>query len=141
MKGNADRNASLKIGNRLFERFGIFFQEKPQPPLAREREEQSSGVAPLQEPKDEVVGHPSLSSGYESSNGHGTAQNSSSRMVEPVRDITNPLRPQSGRSYAPMSRGSDYVGVSEAAGLESVQSVTRLNAYIFFLRKSGKCVE
>ncbi len=117
MKGNADRNASLKIGNRLFERFGIFFQEKPQTPLAREREEQSSGVAPLQEPKDEIVGHPSLSSGYESSNGHGTAQNSSSRMVEPVRDITNPLRPQSGRSYAPMSRGSDYVGVSEAAGL------------------------
>jgi len=26
-------------------------------------------------------------------NGHGTAQNSHSRMVEPVRDITNPLRP------------------------------------------------
>jgi hypothetical protein len=29
MKGNSDRNASLMIGNRLFARFGIFFQEKP----------------------------------------------------------------------------------------------------------------
>jgi putative transposase len=41
MKGNSDRNASLMIGNRLFARFGIFFQEKPPTPLATEREEQS----------------------------------------------------------------------------------------------------
>jgi len=116
MKGNADRNASLMIGNRLFERFGIYLQEKPQTLPATEREEQSSGGAVLQEPKDEAVGHPSLSSGHENSNEHGTAQNGHSRMVEPVRDITNPLRPQSSRSYAPTAQGSDYVGVSEAAG-------------------------
>jgi hypothetical protein len=116
MRGNSDRNASLVIGNRLFERFGIFFQEKPQT-STRAREEQSSGVATLQEPKDEAVGHSSLSSGHESSNGHGTAQDSPSRMVEPVRDITNPLRPQSSRIYDPTARGSDDVGVSEAAGL------------------------
>ncbi len=41
MRGNSDRNASLMIGNRLYVRFGIFFQEKPQTPLATEREEQS----------------------------------------------------------------------------------------------------
>ena len=64
---------------------------------AMEREEQSSGVAALQEPKDEAVGHSSLSSGHESSNGHGTAQNSPSRMVEPVHDITNPLRSSKSR--------------------------------------------
>jgi putative transposase len=39
MKGNADRNASLMIGNRLFERFGIVFREKPPTPPAMEREE------------------------------------------------------------------------------------------------------
>ena len=116
MKGNADRNASLVIGNRLFERFGIFFQEKPPTLPATEREEQSSGVAALQEPKGEVVGHSSLSAGHESSNGHGTAQDSHSRMVEPVRDITNPLRSPKSRSYAPTARESDDVGVSEAAG-------------------------
>jgi putative transposase len=97
MKGNADRNASVMIGNRLFERFGISFQEKPPTPPALEKEEQSSGGAALQEPKDEAVGHFSLSSGHESSTGHGTAQNSPSRMVEPVRDITNSLRSQSSR--------------------------------------------
>jgi hypothetical protein len=117
MKGNADRNASLKIGNRLFERFGIFFEEKPQTPLAREREEQSSGETRLQEPKDEAVGHPALSSGHETSLGHGTAQDGHLRMVEPVRDFTNPLRPQLGRGYATSAQGSDDVGESEAAGL------------------------
>lgn len=39
MKGNADRNASVVIGNRLFERFGIVFQEKPPTPPAMEWEE------------------------------------------------------------------------------------------------------
>ncbi len=117
MRGNADRNASLMIGNRLFERFEIFFQEKPQTLLAREREEQSSGVVALQEPNTQVVGHSSLWVGDESSNGLGTAQNSPSRMVESVRDITNPLRSPMSRSYAPHAQGRDDVGVSEAAGL------------------------
>ncbi|GHO87425.1 hypothetical protein KSZ_54310 [Dictyobacter formicarum] len=57
MRKNADLNASLMIGNRLFERFGICFQEKPQTPPATEREEQSSGVTVLQEPNIQVVGH------------------------------------------------------------------------------------
>jgi putative transposase len=117
MKGNADRNASLMIGNRLFARFGKLDQEKPQTPLAREREEQSSGVAALQEPHPQTVGHSSQRAWHESSNEHGTAQDSHPRMVGPVRDFTNPLRPQVGWSYAPMAQGSDDVGESEAAGL------------------------
>jgi putative transposase len=40
MRRNSDRNASLTIGNRLFARFGIFFQEKPQTSICA-REEQS----------------------------------------------------------------------------------------------------
>src|SRR5262249_12721079 len=102
-----------------------FFQEKPQTLLATEREEQSSGVAALQEPNVQAVGHSSLCTGHESSNGHGTAQNSHSRMVGPVSDFTNPLRPQSSRGYATPARRSDDVGESEAAGLESMRSVTR----------------
>jgi putative transposase len=117
MCGNSDRNASLMIGNRLFARFGIFFQGKPQTPLAIEREEQSSGVTALQEPKDEVVGHSSQTIRHESSNEHGTAQDSHPRMVGPVRNFTNPLRPQLGRGYVTPAQGSDDVGESEAAGL------------------------
>ena len=94
MKGNSDRNASLKIGNRLFERFGIFFEEKPPTLPVTERAEQSAGVVTLQEPKVEAVGHSSLSIGHESDDGHGTAQDSHPRMVGPVHDFTNTLRPQ-----------------------------------------------
>ena len=53
------------------------------------------------------------------------------------RDSTNLLRSQSGRSYAPTSRGSDNVEVSEAARLQSVRSVTskilRRFLYLFSL--------
>jgi hypothetical protein len=117
MKGNSDRNASLKIGNRLFERFGIFFEEKPPtlPPV--ERTEQSVGVVTLQEPKFQAVGQLSLWDGHENDNEHGTAQNGSSRLVEPVRDFTSPLRPPMSRIYDPTARRSDYAGESEAAGL------------------------
>ena len=114
---NSDRNASLQIGNKFFARYGILLQEKPPTLPATERAEQSAGEARLQEPKDEAVGHSSLSSGHETSLEHGTAQDSHPRMVGPVRDFTDPLRPQSSRIYDPTARRSDYVGESEAAGL------------------------
>jgi putative transposase len=117
MRGNSDRNASLKIGNRLFERFGIFFEEKPPTLPATERIEQSVGVVALQEPNVQVVGQLSLWSGHESNNEHGTAQNSHPRLVGPVHDFTNSLRPPMSRIYDPTARRSDYVGESEAAGL------------------------
>jgi IS605 OrfB family transposase len=60
--------------------------------------------------------HP-LRVGHESSNEHGTAQDSHPRMVGPVRDFTNPLRPPMSRIYDPTARRSDDVGESEAAGL------------------------
>jgi ribosomal protein S27AE len=116
MKGHADRNASLVIGKRLVARYSSS-QEKPPAPLLAERESQDSGVVGSHAPETEAVGHSSLSERHGILTGHGTAQNSSSRMVEPVREITNPLRPQSSRSHATPARGSDDVGVSEATGL------------------------
>ncbi len=117
MRGNSDRNASLKIGNRLFERFGIFFEEKPPTLPLVERTEQSVGVVVLQEPNVQAVGQLSLWSGHESNNEHGTAQNSHPRLVGPVRDFTSPLRSPMGRVYDSIARRSDYAGESEAAGL------------------------
>ncbi len=114
---HADRNASLQIGNKFFARYGIIFQEKPPTLPATERAEQSAGEARLQEPKIESRGHSSLSIGHETSLGHGTAQDSHPRMVGPVRDFTDPLRPPMSRIYDPTARRSDYVGESEAAGL------------------------
>jgi IS605 OrfB family transposase len=117
MKGHADRNASLVIGKRLVARYQNLQEEKPPAPLATERVSQETGGEDSQAPETEVVGHSSLSERHGILTGHGTAQNSSSRMVEPVREITNPLRPQSSRSHAPSARGSADVGVSEAPGL------------------------
>jgi IS605 OrfB family transposase len=69
MRGNADRNASLKIGQRLIERY----QEKPPTPLVTEREEQSSGVVVCQEVKSKE--QPSIvPARHADDNGHGTAQ-------------------------------------------------------------------
>jgi hypothetical protein len=125
MKGHADRNASLVIGKRLVARYQTPTQEKPPTPLATERESQDSGGEDSQEPETEAVGHSSLLERHGILTGHGTAQNRSSRMVEPVREITNSLRPQSSRSHAPSARGSADVGVSEAPGREPRGSVTK----------------
>ncbi|HZU00436.1 MAG TPA: transposase [Ktedonobacteraceae bacterium] len=117
MKGHADKNASLVIGKRLVERFKNSTQEKPPTPLLAERESQDSGGEGSHAPETEAVGHSSLSERHGILTGHGTAQNSTSRMVEPVREITTPLRPQVSRSHAPSAPGSADVGVSEAPGL------------------------
>ncbi len=119
MKGHADRNASLMVGNRLFERFGLIFQEKP--PLVRvrshEQASQDAGVVTLQEPNVQAVDQLSLWVGHESNNGHGTAQSSIPGLAETARDFTDQLLSQSSRVYDPIARGTDYVGESEAAGL------------------------
>ncbi|HEX3639869.1 MAG TPA: transposase, partial [Ktedonobacteraceae bacterium] len=58
MKGNADRNASLVIGQRLVARYQKSSKEKPHSPLIAERAEQSAGVVISQEAKS--VGTPSI---------------------------------------------------------------------------------
>ncbi|GLV54638.1 hypothetical protein KDH_14850 [Dictyobacter sp. S3.2.2.5] len=112
MRGNADRNASLMIGNRLFARF----QEKPQT-STRARVEQSTGVVVLQEPNVQVVGQLSLWTRHESNNGHGTAQSSIPGLAGSARDFTDPLHCPGSHGYATPAQDSDYVGESEAAGL------------------------
>ena len=91
--------------------------EKPPTPPATERAEQSAGVVALQDAKVPTVRQPAQRAWHESSNGHGTAQNGSSRLVEPVRDFTSPLLSQLGWVYDPLAQGTDYAGQSEAAGL------------------------
>jgi IS605 OrfB family transposase len=113
---NADRNASLQIGNKFFARYGLIFQEKPQTPLAIEREEQSSGVVPLQDAKVPTVSQLALWDGHESDNGHGTAQSSIPRLAGAARDSTEPLHGPGSRGYATYAQDRDYLGESEAAG-------------------------
>ena len=88
MKGNADRNASLVIGQRLVMRYQ---QEKPPTPLRAKREPKGSGVVVSQEVKSR--NRPSIQSArHGDSNEHGTAQQTETRMVGSAHDIPHQLR-------------------------------------------------
>ncbi|MFL5704549.1 MAG: RNA-guided endonuclease TnpB family protein [Ktedonobacteraceae bacterium] len=92
MKGHADRNASLVIGQRLVARYQHETKEKPPTPLATERESKDSGVGVSQEPETEVVGHPSLTERHGNPNAPGTAQERASTDGCPLSDMPPPLR-------------------------------------------------
>lgn len=81
MKGNADRNASIVIGQRLLTRYHQ--QEKPLAPLLRagERDEKSSGLARSHDANSE--GGPSLRRArrHGTGKGHGTAHEERAGMV------------------------------------------------------------
>jgi putative transposase len=91
MHGNADRNASLVIGQCLVKRYQNPLQGKPQAPLRVERAEKSAGVAVCQDAKCEE--EPSLPPArHADCNEHGTAQDVLFRMDEHISDIPHPLR-------------------------------------------------
>src|SRR5712692_4776647 len=79
MRGNADRNASLVIGQRLVARYQKSSQEKPPTPLLVERGEKSPGGEVCQDAKSKE-GPSILSARHADSNEHGTAQDVSLRM-------------------------------------------------------------
>jgi putative transposase len=87
MKGNADRNASLIIGDRLVTRY----QPKEKPQTLRRREKSLGGIV-----TQEVESVSSqLSTGnvrHGDNNEHGTAQETGTGMVAPVSDIAHQLR-------------------------------------------------
>jgi transposase len=92
MRGNADRNASLVIGQRLIDRYGEPSKEKPHA-LARRAEgvEKSTGVALSQDAKREEKPSFSLARPGDG-NGHGTAQGRRHRMGTPPPSIPTQLR-------------------------------------------------
>jgi putative transposase len=117
MKGHADRNASLVIGQRLLARYQNSSEEKPPTPLATERESKDSGGGGSHEPETEVVGHSSLSERHGTPTGHGTAQERGGTNGCSLSDMPPSLRPSPSRSHAASAPMTDYVGVSEATGL------------------------
>jgi len=92
MQGNADRNASLVVGQRLLARYEEPSKEKPHT-LARRAEgvEKSTGVALSQDAKREEK--PSFSRARQGDgNGHGTAQGRRRWMGTPLPSIPTQLR-------------------------------------------------
>ncbi|GLV59220.1 hypothetical protein KDH_60470 [Dictyobacter sp. S3.2.2.5] len=86
MKGNADRNASLVIGQRLIARYHP--KEKPQ---TLRRVSKDTGVVVSQDAGCEE-GPSILVAGHGESNEHGTAHDVRFRMDEPASDIPHQLR-------------------------------------------------
>ena len=91
MRGNADRNASLVIGQRLITR-SQQSQEKPRTPRSQtERESKDSGVARSHDAESEE--EPSfLLAGHGAGHGHGTAQDEWSGMADHPSAIPTQLR-------------------------------------------------
>lgn len=90
LRGHADRNASLVIGQRLVQRYTK--QEKPRTPLARqERSVKAEGVVASQEVESRPV--PSMQTArHGSDNGHGTAHETEVWMETTVSPIPPQLR-------------------------------------------------
>ncbi|HYB00456.1 MAG TPA: zinc ribbon domain-containing protein, partial [Ktedonobacteraceae bacterium] len=117
LRGHADRNASVVIGQRLITRYyEKQNQEKPLAPLPTERESKDSGVGGSHAPETEAVGHSSLSERHGTSNGHGTAHERAGTDGSPRSDMPPPLRCSPSWGYAPSTPNSAYGSVSEAAG-------------------------
>ena len=88
MAGNADRNASLMIGQRLITRY---HKEKPPASLARERVEKSRGVVICQEAESET-GPSILIARHADGNEPGTAHEIAYMDGCSISDIPSPLR-------------------------------------------------
>lgn len=93
MRDHADRNASLRIGQRLLERYERSpFKEKPPPTVRRAgRVSKETGVTAPRMP-NAARDHLSLRQGMEQVNGHGTAQKETLRMDERLSAIPTQLR-------------------------------------------------
>jgi hypothetical protein len=88
MRDHADRNASLRIGQRLLERSQEPLKGKPQTAgLCSGRVSKETGVTPSQDAKRQRG--PSLS---QARHGDGNAQEGTLRMDERPSDIPPPLR-------------------------------------------------
>jgi putative transposase len=105
MRGHADRNASVVIGQRLIARYQDQMQEKPPTPLATERVSKETGVGVSQEPETEVVGHSSLSERHGNTNEHGTAQERGGTDGCSLSDMPPPLRPHRAAATLQSLRG------------------------------------
>jgi hypothetical protein len=94
MKGNADRNAALVIGQRLLARSQKHHQEKPSTPLllAAERDEKSSGVARSQDANSAKRPSTQRARRQGTVNEHGTTHEERAGMVAHLGSIPRQLR-------------------------------------------------
>jgi putative transposase len=92
MRDHADRNASLRIGQRLLERYQEPFKEKPHTAGRRGgRVSKETGVTPSQDAKRQRG--PALSQARQGDgNAHGTAQEKRHRMGSPFSATPHPRR-------------------------------------------------
>ena len=93
MRDHADRNASLRVGQRLIERTQAPLKEKPHALVRRaKREPKGSGVGISQDAKRQMgPSIPAVRRG-DHANGHGTAQRGRRRMGALLSDIASQLR-------------------------------------------------
>ena len=93
MRDHADRNASLRVGQRLIERTQEPLKEKPPTALRRAgRDSKETGVGISQDAKSKDRPSTDRARRGDHANEHGTAQGNRRRMGAPLPDIASQLR-------------------------------------------------
>src|SRR6266566_4548234 len=93
MRDHADRNASLRVGQRLIERTQAPLKEKPHALVRRaKREPKGSGVGISQDAKRQMGPSIPAARRGDHANGHGAAQRGRRRMGALLSDIASQLR-------------------------------------------------
>ena len=93
MRDHADRNASIRVGQRLIERTQEPQKEKPPTAVRRaSRVSKETGVGISQDAKRQMGPSIPAARRGDQTNGHGTAQGRKRRMGAPLPDIASQLR-------------------------------------------------
>jgi len=93
MRDHADRNASIRVGQCLLERYQEPVKEKPHARSRRaKREPKGSGVGISQDVKRQRRPSTDAARRGDQANGHGTAQGNRRRMGAPLPDIASTLQ-------------------------------------------------
>ena len=93
MRGHSDRNASLKIGQRLLTRCQNPRKEKPHTPRSRTGRPAKAGGVALSQDAQSQKGPSILAARHGDHNGHGTAHEGTTGMADAPSGIPRPLRP------------------------------------------------
>jgi hypothetical protein len=134
MRGHADRNASLKIGQRLINRYQKLVQEKPQARRVRSgRVVKAAGVIVSQDAQREQRPSISLSQGMETVTSMAPLKRERSGWMNAPHLYLLNYGFSMSSLYETQTRSADYRGVKEAAGLLPLRSVTSILAWLQYV--------
>jgi len=103
-RGNADRNASVNIGHRLLERYGLHEKPAPKGGGVSRSQDAGNGAGPHSHPER-----------HGARDGSGTARTAGGSAVPPPSSVPCLLRPPGSGGYAAIAQETAHAGAYEEA--------------------------